>query len=149
MLHATDTLIIYSFCTCIPGLVLTSKDTSIIFQDFKIEHFRDTPKAFADLVPELIEPLEVVADSLAAHYQDPVTKQPQSGYFVVVVYLAIRLWECIYSFSGNTPPIPRWKFGSPYLSKTAAAARAALPVLPVYAVFWCVFINMYANGNIY
>ena len=54
-----------------------------VFQDFKLEHFRDTPKAFADLAPELIEPLEAVADSLAAHYQDPVTKQAQSGWVVV------------------------------------------------------------------
>ena len=56
-----------------------------VFQDFKLEHFRDTPKAFADLAPELIEPLEAVADSLEAHYQDPVTKQAQSGLVVGLV----------------------------------------------------------------
>ena len=60
-----------------------------VFQDFKLEQFRDTPKSFADLAPELIEPLEAVANSLAAHYQDPVTKQAQSGW--VVVGLVVRL----------------------------------------------------------
>lgn len=74
-------------------------------QDFDIEYFRDVPRVFAQLVPEMMRPLQEAASSLATYFEDPTTKAPISAYALFCIFVSLCFTVCILAYRLGYLPV--------------------------------------------